>query len=99
MADYLLQATVFQDLEDQIILPEGMTWTQANADRTDFETNHKSQAVEINDILINSTTFEQFKNYQDLKAKIDGVTVNWTDVRYVTTSIGYTLYLLTASLL
>lgn len=72
---------------------------QNNADKTDFETNFKSQAKQVDSLIIAETTFEVNKTYAQFKAIIDGVTITWADVKYTETEGGYRLYLLRDTLL
>lgn len=64
---------------------------------SDFETNYKAPAVKIDDIVVQATTFETIKTYDQFKALIDGVTITWGDVKYAKEDKAYDIYLLTDS--
>jgi hypothetical protein len=63
------------------------------SDVSDFETNHKANALVCTGVLINTMAFEIDVPYADFKNLVDGVTVTWGDVRYVNYS-GSRYYLL-----
>ncbi len=95
MANYLHKSALFK-LTDNVASIDA---TQNNADKTDFESNFKSQAKNIDSLTIAETTFEVNKTYAQFKAIIDGVTITWADVKYTETEGGYRLYLLRDTLL
>lgn len=95
MANYLHKSALFK-ITDNVA---NIDAAQNNADKVDFETNFKSQAKNIDSLIIAETTFEVNKTYAQFKAIIDGVTITWADVKYTETDGGYRLYLLRDTLL
>lgn len=95
MANYLHKSALFK-VTDNVA---SIDIAQNNADKTDFETNFKSQAKQVDSLIIAETTFEVNKTYAQFKAIIDGVTITWADVKYTETEGGYRLYLLRDTLL
>ena len=68
------------------------------ADKLDFETNFKTQAAEVTEVLLAETTFVIDKTYTQFKALI--VTpVTWSDVKYTDDLQKYILSLLRDTLL
>lgn len=64
-----------------------------DTNRTDWENNHKSSAVKVDEVQVATTTFVIDKSYADFEALIaDPVT--WADVKYVETDKHYELNLL-----
>ena len=68
--------------------------TQNNTDKTDFETNFKSQAVKVDEIVPIETVFIISKTYTEFKALIINP-INWSDVKYIQGANKYYLFLLT----
>ena len=95
MANYLHKSALFK-ITDNVA---NIDPTQNNTDKTDFETNFKAQAKQVDSLIIAETTFEVNKTYAQFKAIIDGVTITWADVKYTETEGGYRLYLLRDTLL
>ncbi len=95
MAYYLHKSALFK-VTDNVA---SIDIAQNDADKTDFETNFKSQAKQVDSLIIAETTFEVNKTYAQFKAIIDGVTIAWADVKYTETEGGYRLYLLRDTLL
>jgi len=95
MASYLHKAAIFKLTENVIGIDVG----QNDLDKEDFETNYKFLAKKIDSLIIAETTFEVEKKYTQLKALVDGVTITWTDIKYIETDEGYKLYLLRDTLL
>lgn len=91
MADYLYHCYIYHDTSNVI----GVVPADEAAKVLDFETNYKSPAVKIDDVVINATTFETVKTYTQFKALIDGVNITWGDVKYAKEEKAYDIYLLT----
>lgn len=53
------------------------------SDVSDFETNHKATAIVCTGVIINMVAFEIDLPYAQFEALVDGVTISWSDVRYV----------------
>ena len=64
-------------------------------DATDFENNYKSQAVQIDSIVVGGGTIDFLKrvSYTDFKTYIDGEVVKWSDVKYKDWGNFYELFL------
>jgi hypothetical protein len=92
MAEYLYHAYIYHDTSNVI----GVNPVTEAAYTLDFETNYKSQAVEVNDISSAATTFDIVKSYADFKTLIVSPRT-WGDVRYAKEAKAYDLYLLTSS--
>ena len=95
MANYLHKSALFK-VTDNVA---SIDIAQNDADKADFETNFKSQAKQVDSLIIAETTFEVNKTYAQFKVVIDGVTITWADVKYTETEGGYRLYLLRDTLL
>ena len=95
MANYLHKSALFK-ITDNVA---SIDIAQNDADKTDFETNFKTQAKQVDSLIIAETTFEVNKTYAQFKAIVDGVTITWADVKYTETEGGYRLYLLRDTLL
>jgi len=91
MADYLYHTYIYYKTNDVI----GIVPADEAVKVTDFETNYKALAVKIDDIVIQATTFESVKTYDQFKALVDGVTITWGDVKYAKEEKAYDIYLLT----
>jgi len=87
---YLYSTTIYRDTNDVI----GINVVQNDLDKTDFETNYKSQAVLVGEIFLAETTFVLEITYASFKSKIDGVNILWSDVKYQETAKHYTLNIL-----
>jgi len=68
--------------------------TQSSSDKSDYETNHKSDIIEISQIKLLETTFILEESYSDFSAKIDGIDIKWSDVTVITSNDKYWLFLL-----
>lgn len=64
--------------------------TKGTDDATDFENNHKSDAVEVSKFVINGTDFIKNMSYADFKSEVS----DWTTVRYRIWDDFYELYLI-----
>ena len=95
MANYLHKSALFKNTDNVASIDA----VQNDADKTDFESNFKSQAKNIDTLIIAETTFEVNKTYAEFKSIVDGVTVTWADVKYTETEGGYRLYILRDTLL
>jgi len=91
MAEYMYHCYVYHTTTDVV----GIDPVAEAANTLDFETNYKSQTVEVNDIIPATTTFEIIKTYTDFKALIDGVNILWTDVKHANEGKAYDIYLIT----
>jgi hypothetical protein len=91
MAEYLYHAYVYHNTTNVI----GANSSQEATNTTDFETNYKSQATEIEDVTPGATVFDIVKSYTDFKALIVSP-ITWSDVKYADEGKAYDLYLLTA---
>ena len=87
---YLYNVILFRNPETIGIPPNSYA-----ADIADFETNYKSQAMEVNAVVLAETTFEVAKSYANFKVLIDGVLRTWSDVKYTEDTVKYSLNLLT----
>lgn len=95
MANYLHKSALFKNTDNVASIDAA----QNDVDKADFESNFKSQAKNIDSLIIAETTFEVNKTYAEFKAIVDGVTITWADVKYTETEGGYRLYLLRDTLL
>jgi len=93
MADYLYHTYIYHKTTDVL----GIVPADEAAKVLDFETNYKTPASKIDDITIQTTTFETLKTYEQFKALVDGVTITWGDVKYAKEEKAYDIYLLTDS--
>ena len=75
---YLYKTTIYKETADIV----GIDATQEGANKTDFETNFKSQAIAVDDVAIAETTFITDLSYSDFKAIIVSP-IGWADVKYV----------------
>ena len=64
-----------------------------SADKTDFETNYKSQAVKVDEVILAETTYLNDLSYSAFKAKV-ALPLAWSDVKYVEDNVKYVLNLL-----
>ena len=64
-----------------------------DADVTDFETNHKSTAVEVSRVELSETTFVIEDTYAAFEARLVSP-VTWADVKYTEDESNYELHLL-----
>ncbi len=85
MANYLYKTIITKDLKN---VPS------TNADQVDFETNFKSTAMAVLNIMLAETTFEILVDYATFKTKIDGVDVTWSLVKYTDNGNQYELNIL-----
>ena len=92
MVSYLYMARIMLDTTNSY----GFNNSAEAANKTDFETNYKSQTVPVSDLENAETTFTIVLTYAEFKAKIDGVNILWSDVKLETNdNLWYDLYLLT----
>ena len=89
---YSYQATIYKT--EEVIISGGTDDT----DRSDFETNFKATAVEINDIEYADTVFIVQKTYTQFKALIVSPLV-WSDVKYENAHSRYILSILSETAL
>lgn len=68
---------------------------EGSDDHTDFETNHKSDAIEVDKVFFGANGVEFLKNedYSTFKSNIDGQTIVWSDVKYKEYPNFYELFL------
>jgi|WetSurSiteA1Bulk_404760.scaffolds.fasta_scaffold54127_2 hypothetical protein len=91
MAEYLYHAYVYHNTANVI----GANNSQEATNTTDFETNYKSIATEVEDVKPGATMFDIVKSYTDFKALIVNP-ITWADVKYANEDGKvYDLYLLT----
>lgn len=90
MANYLYRHKIMTDLTNCY----GFDATQEAADKTDFETNHKSSCYEVDALELLDTAFVVDKTFDEFDALIDGTNIVWGDVKYETSPNSYSLYLL-----
>ena len=95
MADYIYETQIIFDTSKAI----GYDNSQEAANTSDYENNHQSQTVKVNDLMVATTSFEINKSYSDFKSLIDGIFIHWSDVKEVKNGIKYKLYLVVQSLL
>ena len=72
--------------------------TNNDSNKSDFETNYKSQAVKVASLTVAETTYILDVDYSTFKSKIASPIV-WSDIRYTDTNSSYKLYLVTGTLL
>ena len=92
MAQYLYHTYIYKDLTNVY----GANNSQETTNKTDFETNYKSQCVEVTDIVPGETMYDIVETYPDFKAKVTG-DYSWSDVRYAEEGQTYDIYLLTSN--
>lgn len=93
MAQYLYKTTLYTDTTNVINVPSDNA-----TNLTDYETNHQSSTVKIDDLQLAETTFEILKSYDDFDALIT-TPYDWGDVKEVVKNNRYDLYLITSSAL
>ena len=91
MVNYLYEHTIWKDTTAVI----GVDNAQEALDTTDFDTNYKSQSIEVASLVVFDNTYQIEKTYAQFKALIDGVNILWSDVRYEVGPNHYHLYLMT----
>ena len=87
MADFLYKTTIFTDTSSQI----GLNTSLENSNKSDFETNYKSQAFSITDIELSGQTSIIELSYDDFKLKIVNP-IFWSNVKYITRSDRYNIF-------
>lgn len=85
MANIIYRTTIYKDTTDVV----GIDIGQNNADKTDFETNYKSQAVTITDVAIGEDDIISDLSFTAFKTKV----TSWTNVQYVENTKKYVIYL------
>jgi hypothetical protein len=90
MVQYIYRAYIYTQPDGVV----GVTPSVENANKTDFENNFKSSALEFSDVDIVETSLIKDLSYTDFKAKIDGTTITWGDVRYEVYPIKYELFVI-----
>ena len=90
MAEYIYEANIYKDTTGVI----GVDVTQNTADKTDFETNHKSGCLQVDAITILQTSYRLDKTYTQFDALITG-DITWADVKFIDDGKTYKLYLIT----
>jgi len=94
MAEYLYKVSLAKPTAHSSGFPPSN-----DADTTDFEDNHKSNAVKVSEVIITDTTIITEKTYTDFKALLTGG-IDWDDVIYTDSHHGiYELSLLSGSAL
>ena len=93
MSDYLYHTYVYKNTNDVL----GVVPADEAANALDFETNYKPTAIKVDDITINTTTFETIKTYAQFKALVDGSIITWSDVKYAVEGKAYDMYLIANS--
>jgi len=91
MAEYLYHTYIYHTTTDVI----GVDPVVEAAKVADFDTNYKSQCILVSDIIPAATTFDINLGYLEFKAKVDGVNILWTDIKYANEEKVYDLYLIT----
>jgi hypothetical protein len=92
MADYMYHCYVYHETDGVM----GIVPANEDANNTDWETNYKSQALEVNDIIPAATTFELIKTWTQFKALIVSP-YTWSDVKYAHESNAWDIYLITST--
>lgn len=92
MVTYLYKHRIWTEYTNLI----GADDVQEALDKTDFDTNYKSQTLACDDLELQETTVTIYKTYTHFKALITG-DIAWTDVKLETGSNFYDLYLITES--
>ena len=92
MTDYLYNTFVYHTTTTVI----GVNQAEEEEHTTDFETNYKSQCLQVSKIIPLTTTFDIVLPYDQFKAKITG-DILWSDVKYVDDGKAYNLVLITDS--
>ena len=91
MADYIYKAHLYTDTSDVSGVP-----TNNTADLAEFNANHASDVIMIDEIVVAQTSFEIDKDYQDFDALVT-TPYDWTDVKCSTDHNSHHLYLVSTS--
>jgi len=91
MALYIYDCTILKDPTNVT----GYDLTAEAENKTDYETNYKSQTVKVDSLTVSETSFEIDKTWSQFKGLIDGVTLTWADVRQSIVGKIYELHLIT----
>jgi hypothetical protein len=81
--------TVLYKTTDNVI---GVNVSQNNTDKADFENNHKAGATEIDEILIEETSFIFNLTYSQFEGKV-ATPLTWADVKFIDNASRYELHL------
>jgi hypothetical protein len=91
MAEYVYKTNLYYETDDVAGVPASNT-----ADVSDFESNHQSSVVNVDEITFAETSFLMTKSYEDFDDLIT-TPYDWGDVKCVTDHNSYKLYLITGS--
>lgn len=93
MAEYIYDCIILKDPTDV----SGFNLVVESAAKTDYEANFQSQTVKVNELVVAANSFEIDKTWTQFKNLVDGVNIQWSDVREKATSKLYELHLITNS--
>lgn len=85
---YLYHTTIYKETSSI----HGLNVSQNNADKADFEDNHKASAIVVDSVDIAETTFTIQDDYTTFSGRITTPIV-WSDVKYIEEQGRYVLYL------
>lgn len=85
---YLYQTHLFRETASVVPIPADNT-----ANLADFEDDHKSTALFIDELALAETTFQIDLTYPDFHDLITGE-IEWSDVKYIETPTSYRVLLL-----
>jgi len=90
---YLYKKTIYRGYGNIVGLSDAQK-TQNDADLSDFDTNHKTAATKVDEIIIAETTVITDLSYSQFEGKIDGVNILWSDVKFLQNADRYELNLI-----
>jgi hypothetical protein len=91
---YLYKTTIIKDTSVYYAMPGAEATAHASA-KTDFETNHKANCLEISERVLNDTTSVIVMNFADFDTAIASP-VSWVDVQYMDGTNHYELSLMSS---
>ena len=91
MADYIYKTNLYTDTSGVSGVPATNT-----TDLNDFNTNHASDVVEVDEMVVAQTAFMFEKSYSDFDTLVADP-FDWTDVKCLTDHNSHHLYLVTNS--
>lgn len=84
---YLYKTKIYYDTTNVIDAP-----ADNDTNLSDFNNNHKSSALLVDDVSVAETTFILEKSYSDFDALVSDP-ITWEDVKYIDDGISYNLFL------
>lgn len=91
---YLYKTTIIKDTSGYYAMPQAEQTAHANA-KSDFESNHKANCLEIGERVLNDTTSVIVMSFTDFDT-IVATPVSWVDVQYMDGSNHYELSLMSS---